>query len=143
MRGVIRKFAENSCLINRSMELQHIILQHIWSWLVATWLMFCRLRALQLSSRQRFIARTAPFYIAFWRFTTQPIKLQRFVKFCYAVIAHIAFHAYLTTYLLLFYANFQKFISNGWCSKLKQITVLSKGKSFNFYEPIANGMLIL
>ena len=22
-------------------------------------------------------------------FTTQPIKLQRFVKFCYAVIAHI------------------------------------------------------
>ena len=69
-------------------------------------------------------------------FTTKPIKLQRFVKFCYAVITHIVFYAYLTTYLLLFYANFQRFISNGWCSKSKRITVLSKGKPFNFYEPI-------
>ena len=39
-----------------------------------------RLRALQLSSRQRDIAQTGPFYVAFWRFTAQPIKLQRFVK---------------------------------------------------------------
>ena len=84
------------------------------------------LRALQLSSRQQYIARTGPFYVAFWGFTTQPIELQRFVKFCYAVIAHIAFHAYLTTSLLLFYASFQRFISNGWCSKSKRITVLSK-----------------
>ena len=50
-----------------------------------------RLSALQLSSRQRYIAQTGPFCVAFWRFTTQPIKLQRFVKLCYAVIAHIAF----------------------------------------------------
>ena len=56
-----------------------------------------RPRSLQLSSRQRYIAPTGAFYVAFWRFTTQPIKLQRFVKVCYAVIAHIAFHAYLTT----------------------------------------------
>ena len=69
-----------------------------------------RLRALQLSSRQRYIARSGPFYVAFWHFTTQPIK--RFVKFCYAAIAHIAFHACLTTYLLLLYANFQRFLSN-------------------------------
>ena len=53
------------------------------------------------------------------------------------MIAHIAFHAYLTTYLLLFHANFQRYISNGWCSKSKRITVLSEGKAFNFYEPIA------
>ena len=53
------------------------------------------------------------------RFTTQPIKLQCFIKVCYAVIAHIAFHAYLMTYLLLFYANFQRFIYSGWCSKSK------------------------
>ena len=90
-------------------------------------------RALQLSSRNRY---TGPFYVTFWRFTTQPIKLQHFVKVCYAVIAHIAFHAYLTTYLLLFYANFQRFISNRWCSKSKQITVLSIGiLAFNSYEP--------
>ena len=54
-----------------------------------------RLRALQLSSRQHCIARSSQFYVAF----------------CYAVIAHISFHAYLTTYLLLFFANFQRFIS--------------------------------
>ena len=48
-----------------------------------------RVRALQLSSRQRYIARTGPFYVDFWRYTTQLIKLQRFVKFCYAVIAMI------------------------------------------------------
>ena len=41
-----------------------------------------RLRALQLSSRQRYIAQTGPFYVAFGRFTTQPLKLQRFLKFC-------------------------------------------------------------
>ena len=85
--------------------------------------------ALQRSSRQRYIARTSPFYVAFWRFTTQPIKLQRFVKFCYAVIAHIAFHVYLIAYLLIFYANFQRFISYGWYSKSKRITVLSKKQS--------------
>ena len=51
-------------------------------------------RALQVSSRQRYIARTGPFYVAFWRFTTQPIKLQRFAKLYYAVIADIASHAY-------------------------------------------------
>ena len=61
-----------------------------------------RLHVLQLSLRQRYIARTGPFHVAFWRFTSQPIKLQRFVKFCYAVIAHIAFHAYLTNFLLLY-----------------------------------------
>ena len=66
-----------------------------------------RLRALQLSSRQRYIPRTSSFYVAFWCFTTQTIEIQRFVKFCYAVIAHIAFHVYLTTYLLLFCANFK------------------------------------
>ena len=60
-----------------------------------------------------------------------------FVNLCYAVIAHIAFHAYLTTHLLLFYANFQRFISNGGCSKSKRITVLSKGKAFYLYELIA------
>ena len=67
-----------------------------------------------------------PIYVAFWRFTTQPIKLQRFVKFCYAVIVHIAFHVYLMTYLLLFCANFQRVISDGRYSKSKRITVLSK-----------------
>ena len=88
--------------------------------------------------------QTGQFYVAFWHFTTLPIKLQRFVKLSYAVIAHIAFHAYLTTYFLLFYANFQRFISKGWHSNVKQITVLSKGKAFNFYEPIAClGMFIL
>ena len=96
-----------------------------------------RLHALQLSSRQRYIAQTGPLYVAFWRFTTQPLKLQRFVKFCWSLIAHIAFHSSLTIYLLLFYGNFQRFISNGLCSKSKRITVLSKGKTFNFYEPIA------
>ena len=52
-----------------------------------------RLRALQWSSRQRYIARTGPFYVALRRFTTQPIKFQRFAKLCYALIAHIASHA--------------------------------------------------
>ena len=104
-----------------------------------------RIHALQLSSRQRYIAGTGPVYVAFSRLTTQPIKLQRFVKLCYAVIADIAFHVYLTTYLLLFYANFQRYITaKGWCSKSKRITVLSKGKAFNFYEPIGCfGMSIL
>ena len=77
-------------------------------------------------SMQRYIAQTGPFYVASLRFTTQPIKLQRFVKFCYAVIAHTEFHEYLATNLLLFYANFQRFISNEWCSKSKRITVLTK-----------------
>ena len=136
IRGVIRKFAENSChfyiVWSIELELQHTILQHICSWSDVS-----RLLALQLSSRQRYIAPIGPFYVAFWRFTTQPIKLQHFVKICNAVIAHIAYHAYLTTYLLLFYANFQRFISSGWCSKSKRMTVLSKGKVFNFNEPIA------
>ena len=57
-----------------------------------------RLRALQLSPGQRYIARNGLFYVEFWRFTTQPIKLQCLVKMCYVLIAHIAFHAYLTTY---------------------------------------------
>ena len=96
-----------------------------------------RLRALQLSSRQCYIAQTSPVYVGFWRFTIQPIKLQRLVKVCYVVIAHIAFHEYLMPYLLLFYANFQRIIYYGWCSISKWITVLSKGKAFNFYEPIA------
>ena len=87
------------------------------------------LRALQLSSRQRYIAQSGPFYVAFWHFTTQPIKIQHFVKKVYAAIAHIAFHACLMTYVLLLYANFQRIISNGRCSKLKQITVLSKRQS--------------
>ena len=53
------------------------------------------------------------------------------------MIAHIAFHAYLTTYSLLFYPNFQRFISNGWCSKLKGITVLSKkAKHSNSMNPL-------
>ena len=60
-----------------------------------------RLCALQLLSRQRYIVRTGPFYVAFWRFTTQPIKHQRFIILCYAVIAYIAFHTYLTTFILL------------------------------------------
>ena len=57
----------------------------------------------RIHALQHYIAQTGPFYVAFWRFTTQPIKLKRFVKVCYAVIAHIAFNSYLTTYLLLFY----------------------------------------
>ena len=40
----------------------------------------CLLRALQLSSRQPYIGRAGQFYVAFLRFTTQPTKLQRFVK---------------------------------------------------------------
>ena len=36
---------------------------------------FSRLRALWLSSRQRYIARIGPFYVAFYRFTTQPITV--------------------------------------------------------------------
>ena len=36
--------------------------------------------ALQLSSRQRYIAQTGPFYVAFRCFTTQQLKLQRFVN---------------------------------------------------------------
>ena len=84
-----------------------------------------RLRALQLSSGQRYIARTGAFYVAFRRVTTQTIKLQRFIKVCYAMIAHNAFHAYLTTYLLLIYAKFQRFISNERRSKSKAKTVNS------------------
>ena len=34
------------------------------------------------------------------------IKLQRLVIFCRAAIGQNAFYAYLTTYFLLFYANF-------------------------------------
>ena len=64
-----------------------------------------RLRALQLSSR--YIPLTSPFYVAFWRFTTQTIEIQRFVKCYYAVIAHTPFHAYYATYLLLLCANFK------------------------------------
>ena len=148
VRGVIRKLAENSCHFyifwSIELKLQHLILQNIMQLVGYNLLDVSRLRALQLSSRQCYIARASPFYVAFWRFTAQPINDQRFVKFCYAVIAHIAFNAYLTTYLLLFDANFQRFISNGWCSKLKRITELSKGKAFNFYEPIACfGMSIL
>ena len=85
-----------------------------------------RLRALQLSSRQCYIVRTGPFYVAFWSHTTLPIKFQCFVKFCYAVIAYIAFHAYLTTHFLLFYAKFLRFISTGWCSKSIQMKKVNK-----------------
>ena len=138
LHGVIRKFVENTYhfYIVWSIELilQHILLQNICSRSVTTCLM---LGALQLSSRQRHIVQTSPFYIAFWRFTSEPIQLPLIVKFCYAVIAHIAFHAYLMTYLLVIYANFQRFITNGWSSKSQLITVLSKGKVFNFYEPFA------
>ena len=112
IRGVIRKFAENSChfyiVWSIELELQHVILQHKCSWPVTTCLMLVVYK--RYSCRQNnATCRTGPFYVAFWRFTTQPIKLQRFVKFYYAVIYHIAYHAYLTTYLLLFYANFQRF----------------------------------
>ena len=34
-----------------------------------------RLRALQLSPKQRYIAQTGPVYVAFWRFTSKPIIL--------------------------------------------------------------------
>ena len=96
-----------------------------------------RLRALQLSSRQRYIARSGPFYVAFWRFTTQPIKLQQFKKLCYAAIAHIAFHACLTTYLLLLYANFQRFILNRWCSKSKtNNSTVKKAKHSTSTKPL-------
>ena len=54
-----------------------------------------RLGALQLLSRQRYIAQTCPLYVAFWYFTTQPIKAQFFVELCYAVVAQIAFYAYI------------------------------------------------
>ena len=57
-----------------------------------------RLRALRLASRLRYMAQTGPVYVGFRRFTTQPIKLQRFVKVCYVVIAHIAVRAYLMAY---------------------------------------------
>ena len=39
------------------------------------------------------------------------IKPQRLVILCFSVIAHMAFNAYLTTCLLLFNGNFQRFIS--------------------------------
>ena len=101
--------------------------------------------ALQLSSRQHYIARTGPFYVAFWLFTIQLIKLQHFLNFCYAAIAHIAFNACLTTYILLLYANVQRFISNGWCSKVEpNNSAVKRHLAFNCYEPIACfGMSIL
>ena len=138
--GVIRKFAK---IVAISISFLHDTTTHM-QLIGYNMLGVSHLRALQLSSRQRYIAQSSPYYVKFWRLTTQPIKLQRFVKLCYAVIAHIALHAYLTTYLLLFYANFQRFISKGWCSISNRITVLSRGKAFNFYEPIACfGMSIL
>ena len=82
------------------------------------------LRVLHLLSRQRFIAQTGPFNVAFWCFTTQPIELKRFVKFRYAVIAHIAFHVYLRTYLLIFNANFQRFIT-ACCQKVKHLNSMN------------------
>ena len=75
------------------------------------------------------MAWSGPFHVAFWHFTKQPIQLQSFVKLCYAAIAHIAFHACLTTYLLFLYANFQRFISKGLCINKNRITVLSKMQS--------------
>ena len=138
--GVIRKFAK---IVAISISFLHDTAAHM-QLIGYNMLGVSHLRALQLSSRQRYIAQSSPYYVKFWRLTTQPIKLQRFVKLCYALIAHIALHAYLTTYLLLFYANFQRFITKGWCSISNQITVLSRGKAFNFYEPIACfGMSIL
>ena len=141
VRGVIRKFAEKSCHFYIVWSLRARITAHNTATHMQlmgyNMLDVSRLRAVQLSSRQRYIAWTGPFYIGFWRFTTQPSKLQRFVKKFYAVIAHIAFHAYLTTYSLLFYANFQRFISNEWCSKSKGITVLSKkAKHSNSMNPL-------
>ena len=50
------------------------------------------------------------------------------VIFCYAVTAHIVFHAYLPTCLLLIYENFQRFIAKGFCYRSKRIMVVKKSK---------------
>ena len=72
------------------------------------------LRALQ-QCQGNFIARElAHLMLLFGVLLHNKLNINVFEKFCYAVIALIAFHAYLTTNLLLFYANFQRFISNGW-----------------------------
>ena len=96
------------------------------------------------------LVRTVPFFreinfISSYTEKNNYFLLYELIQYLpYAVIAHIAFYAYLTPYFLPFYANFQRFISDRWCSKLKRTTVLSKGKTFNFYEPIACfGMSIL
>ena len=69
IRGVIRKFAENSChllhrLINRAGITAHNTATHM-QLIAYNMLGVSRLCALQRSSRQRYIARTGPFYVAF------------------------------------------------------------------------------
>ena len=91
-----------------------------------------RLRALQLSSNQRYIVRTGAFYFAFWLWNASPIKHQRLV-IVYAVISHIALNAYLTTSLLLFRANFRRYISKRFCSRSKRMTIQSKSQNIHLY----------
>ena len=139
--GVIRKFAENICHFyifwSIELELQNIIPQHICSCLVTACLMLVVYMYYSCRQGNAIKSKLAHFTLQFDLFTAQPNKLQRFVKYCYDVIAHIACYAYLMTDLLLFYANFQRFISNRWCSISKLITVLWKGKAFHFCEPIS------
>ena len=58
------------------------------------------------------------------------------ILLCCNSVAHIASHVHLETYLLIFFANFQRFISNGWCSKSKRITVLSKAPQSTSMNPL-------
>ena len=69
LRGVNRKFAEKRLpflhrMINRGANTAHNTATHM-QLIGYNMLGVNRLRALQLSSRQRYIARTSPFYVAF------------------------------------------------------------------------------
>ena len=68
IRGVIRKFAENSChvhrLINRAGITVHNTATHM-QFIDYNMLDVSSLCVLQLTSRQRYIVRTGPSYLAF------------------------------------------------------------------------------
>ena len=57
-----------------------------------------RLRALQLSSMQRYIARPAHVVSDCDILLHNQLNFNVFVKLCYAVMAYLAFHTFLTTY---------------------------------------------
>ena len=116
------------CLVNRAGITAHNIATHM-QLIGYNILNVSGQRALQLSSRQHYKAQTGLFYVAFWRFTTQPIKLKRFVKCVMLWWPILRSMHILTTYLVLFYANFQRVIFNGRSSKSKRITILPKRQS--------------
>ena len=64
VRGVIRKFTENSCHFYIVGITAHDTAAHM-QLIGFNMLDVSLLRALQLSSGQRYIARTGPFYVAF------------------------------------------------------------------------------